>query len=744
MVSFGGYDGLYKEYKDSIYINKVDFIYVKSLNKSPFDCYVYISASSLDVEYREYIDSIYVSGTQKIVQHDSGFVLRGDGVTSDFFSLDVYGYTFVSSLDKYYPKIEQTVNISVHDVFYGYYNQVVDDYTLSVTNPTFDDDFILNENPAEICIGDLDPPFLLELVPVSGTHLIDYNSTIAFSVSDTVGGVDISSLCVTISGNNTYQTGGYNVVVNGVEQVPYVTIVGDKYKYSILYTPPLLWSANEKVTVNVFGQDLVPEIEGVPFSCTGGSPNTFNETYYLFILNYSDVGASITAVADTDSPYLDSVIPIPYTFYADSASNISFDIKDDTTGVNIDTVNVYINNIPVVIDGVSQSSEVVITDYTNYCSFVYSNLAGFEYGSVVTVRVVAEDNYSPAPNLLDYSYFFYAVSSSTLEIEDFTPAVGVTRDLENVDISAYIHDDIYDIDQTNLYLSINGETCSATIIPVYGNRYLTSTVSGITSLNDLDFYDTLVSNTHLQGITLSYPYFAGGVIISGSCSGGYVGSFDDPFYNTPTSFLVGATLEEGTVVSGTISTVLVSGINWDGKTVDSTISNVNLLSLYSIDTVAEDVVISGTIGATINYHPINDYNYGEPINVLIHAENNSSSSRVIKEELHQLLYGYDIKVFNKRFNPKTKVDVSVVSYNTSDFKNYLYNGFYFTTLDTSTKDLGASITGITPWEDITASIQPQAPVHRYGETVSVTVYVKDLVGNELGPYIFRYTIEDEP
>jgi hypothetical protein len=334
------------------------------------------------------------------------------------------------------------------------------------------------------------------------------------------------------------------------------------------------------------------------------------------------------------------------------------------------------------------------------------------------------------------------VSSSTLEIDDFTPSIGITRDLENVDISAYIHDDIYDIDQTNLYLSINGDICPATITPAYGIRNLSSTVSGVTTLNNLSFYSVSVDDTHLQGVSLSYPYFTGGTVVSGSCSLGLVGGFPDPFDNTVNSYLVDADLLTGTSISGTISTTLVSGVNWDGKTVNSTISNVDLIDYYATVS-ADNVSISGTTGATIEYHPTNNFAYDEPINVLIHAENNSSSSKVIKEQVYQLLYGYDIRVYNKSFSPKTKVDVAVRAFNNRDFKNYLYNGFYFTTVDRSSQDLTASITPIVPWVDFPGSIYPQGPIHRYGKLMEVTIYAKDLSGNEFGPYTFSYTIEEE-
>ena len=64
-------------------------------------------------------------------------------------------------------------------------------------------------------------------------------------------------------------------------------------------------------------------------------------------------------------------------------------------------------------------------------------------------------------------------------------------------------------------------------------------------------------------------------------------------------------------------------------------------------------------------------------------------------------------------------------------------------MDQPTSDISVSINGIAPWEDLGAEISPQAPVHRYGETITVEIYAEDLEGNVLGPYSFSYTIEDE-
>jgi hypothetical protein len=741
LVSAGNREDTIREVQRSIYKSKTDFIYVKSPTMSPFDCYISACSNEISHTYSEFIDTIYVSGYHKIIQHDSGFILRGDGITSDFFSLDINGVVSIVAPVLFFPKVVAYTSISVEGVFYGYYNQVVDDDVYYTSNPSFDSHHELNDNPVEICVGDLTPPSLENILPASGTHLLPVNTGISFDIVDAIGGIDLSTITLTVSGSLTYQTGGYTLISSGVEQVPYVSLTGDKNRYSIEYAPPITWGSNETVLVNVYGYDITQE-----FLCPGHTRNYFNYLYEFFINNTNDLSATITVVADTDSPYLRNQIPTPFTTYADSGSNISFDIVDDTTGIDVESLDIYINNIKVVSGGVSQLSagEISITNYGNYYTFIYGNPSSFTYNSRMIIRVVVDDNYTPAPNHTDYTYYFDVVQSSTLEIENFTPTVGVTRDLESVDISVYIHDGIYDVDQINLYLSINGDLCPAIYTPTYGIRNLTSTVSGVYTLDSISVYNTSVENTHLTDISISYPYFTGGAITGGSCSGGLSGDFPNPFANTTDTYLVSGDITSGISISGTIGTVLVSGVNWDGKTVGSTVSNVDLTGYYSTYISMGNVSISGTTGAILEYHPPNNFNYGEPIDVLVHAENKSSTAKVIREQIYRLLYGYDIKVFNRRFTPKTKVDVAIRAFNSEDFRNYLYSGFYFTTQDRSHKDLTASINCVTPWVDITGIIYPQAPVHKYGKLMTVSIYAKDLAGNEMGPYVFNYTIEEEP
>jgi hypothetical protein len=735
-----GDSGLIKEIVRSVDIDKVEFIAVKSITKSPFDAFVEVLLDSVGDSFNQLIRDASVSCVQKLIQHDSGYVLRADNTTSDYFHLDVFGYTSVVQPFYYVPKLSTVLKIVSIDDVLGNYNQIYDIFKLGVTNPSSG----LEDNPTSICVGDLVEPSLENVSPAQSAHLVTDSESISFDVVDAIGGVDKSSVYITVSGNQTPQAGGISVVEAGVAQNEATQFNGTKYRYSFLYNPPIDWASNETVTITITGTDLVPEVGGSPFSCYEGDPNPFGDEWYYQVENKNDFSCSIVAVADSSAPYLENIFPLPFYGYNAYDGNISFDIVDDLSGVDLNTVDIYINGSKVIDSGSSVNSGAALTGIFSRYSFSFDNTSGFSYGSRVVVRVVASDLYSAAPNILDYEYYYDVVDDGSLVIENFLPEVGITWNPETVDISVDVKDLTYDVDGSATYLSINGTICSAAVADLWDNRYLTATVSGITSLsgtwiNDANVYESTITNASIAGSLLS-----GGSILAGSGVGGYVGGWSDPFSNTISGSLISSYLYEGVVTSGTIETVLVSGINWDGKYTNSTVTDIDLSSFYSTSTSCSGLVISGTVGKRLTYHPPNDFNYGSPINVLVHGENLSSVSKVIKEQEYRLLYGYNVKSFDSDFGHNEQINVFVSAKNREFFTNELNQGFYFFTIDQPSENLGASINGIAPWENFPASIEPQAPVHKYGKLMVIELYAEDVNGNILGPYSFSYTIEEAP
>lgn len=730
LPSFGGDSCGLSERVKQYYIDQEEWVIVKSLEKGDFNFDILVHTNFFLGNYTQFLDYDYINGLYLVLQRRSGFVTRGEDVTSQYFSLDVFCTFPIIMHSLFSPKFLVNEKIIVEDTLSSEWSEIK---------------YEAPEGEEDVCVGDLTPPSLENVSPTEYSHLNSLTGNLYFDVVDSIGGVDKSSIYVTVSGNITSQPEGIDIVSAGVP-IEQASLIGTDERYSLVYTPTNPWSNNEVVFVTVTGCDNVPDgPDDSPFSCLTGDPNTFGSTWYYQVLDSSDFTASINAIADDGSPYLYGESPTPFFGGIPADTDISFYIKDDLSGVDLSSVFVYINDIVVVRNGTAVGSSISISSSPGGYYFKYTSVSLFSYGSRVSVRVVADDLYSFAVNSLDYTYFFDIVGDGTLRIENFYPEVGVTWDPENIDISVDVIDEVYDVSESGLYLSINGQQVPAYTTTLYGNINLYTTFSGISTISGSVLEGVSLTNASMLGVSVVGSSVFGGSLYSGYFNGvGSFGGLEYPFCTSLSGVPVYGGVSSGALASGVLNTTLVSGVNWDGSYVSSTITNVELVEVYSSAVTSSGTVISGSVGRRLGYHPDNDFNYSGVISVLVHGENASCAAPVTVEKVYQLFHGYNVKVYDREFNHSSRVNVFVGALNTESFTNELSYGYYFTTIDQPYNDVNASITGIAPWVELGADINPQAPVHRYGETVEVEVYVEDVEGNALGPYTFTYTIEEAP
>lgn len=541
----------------------------------------------------------------KYGQFNSGALPRLPWTYSDLYVFDVVSsYTFYNKL--VIQMLEFTTSkLKQASVKYGYKNLVDTDYYTTISGSV------------DICEGDEEPPFITYHDPVaSGIKLRPRNQDISFSLSDAVGGVDLSSVYVDIESTTS---GTYSIVAAGVDQTGgLVSVEGTSDSYKFTYSPGFLWDYNDLVTVTISGSDLPPMVGGDPFYCGAAKVNTFIGDVKFKVLNEEDFSASITALPDTAPPYISYTSPISGSLGNSVLDPLRFGVADDLTGVDLSSLQVYVNSEKIVGDGVPSSSETVISGSRSEYHVTYLPAAGFTYGSDVVVDVEAQDLAQNSPNVLSTSYNLSYIIDSTLSIGNLKPPVGTSVNLADVDISVDITDNTYGVSLPQTYLKVNG-----------------------------------------------------------------------------------------TVVSGT-STVLASGVR-------------------------------------LSYHPPNDFAYDRPINVLVHAVNGNVTAPVVKDELYTLFYGMRVYYPNEdKFRHADRVDVYLRARNNFEVYNHLSSGYFFTSYTQPSSDLGASIQGIVPWEDLSASLSVVGPEHHYGRLVTVEFYVRDYNGHELGPYTFSYTVEDKP
>lgn len=541
----------------------------------------------------------------KTAQFNPGVLPHWPGVTSELFAYDVFcGFPVYKRLVSH---VLTHTGASLRQVgsVDSFGNLVQTDRYTTITD---------DQN---LCVGDFVPPYItLHSPTVSGAHVRPRDQIIDFSLSDPVGGVDLSTVYVTAFST---ASGTIPLLEAGADQTGgRVSVVGDSSSYRITYTPPFLWAYNDRVLVTITGSDAPPLVGGDPFFCGGGGVNEFVGDIPFQVLNLEDFSATISGVGDTDPPYLTELSPGSGTSGNNVAAPVVLSIADSITGVDLSSLEVVVNGVLVVTAGAALTSSTWVAGTPAKYTVAHYSPTAFTYGDTIEVSVYAKDRVYAAPNILDTSYEFSCISDSTLIVENFLPPVGTSKNPELLDISVDIRDDTYGVTADSCHLVIDGATISGTQSP------------------------------------------------------------------------------------------LASGIQ-------------------------------------IVYHPENDFISAQPIRVVVHAVNGNTAAPVVRDVLYTLYPGYRVAQFNTApFEHDSAVEVFVRARNMAVFPRDLSEGYFFTTYSQPSVSLGAEIVADNPTSNISAQLNVIAPEHRYGQTVTVTFYLKDLDGHELGPYTFTYTIEDSP
>ena len=106
-----------------------------------------------------------------------------------------------------------------------------------------------------------------------------------------------------------------------------------------------------------------------------------------------------TIVKDYLGPYLENLVPDINAIDVSPNTNIQFDIRDDGSGIDIDTLEVTINSLIVPPQSLNKVT-------TKYYRASYTPHTLLRYGTEVVVNVRVSDLADP-PNWLNYGYRFY-------------------------------------------------------------------------------------------------------------------------------------------------------------------------------------------------------------------------------------------------------------------------------------------------------------------------------------------------
>ena len=134
---------------------------------------------------------------------------------------------------------------------------------------------------------------------------------------------------------------------------------------------------------------------------TAPSPNRITTNYYFSV------------IPDYKSPYLDNLSPSREQSNVDIDTDIYFEIKDTGAGVDIDSLEMYVNSRVAV-----PTSIIKVSDY--HYKVTYNPTTNFFYGKRIEVGVVVDD-LSDNDNWLNDRYAFYTADSEGVYFTNFEP-----------------------------------------------------------------------------------------------------------------------------------------------------------------------------------------------------------------------------------------------------------------------------------------------------------------------------------
>lgn len=259
---------------------------------------------------------------------------------------------------------------------------------------------------------DIKGPQLQNIFPAPYSTFNNTLTNVGFNIVDLESTtINQSSLYIYI--NDVILVSGGNITCPPASGTVSLTQQTD-YRYIFLYTPLVGFSSDYAITISGKVEDN--------YYVSSGNLTNFN--YWFKVWKTSDLGATIFALPDVQSPYLLDLDP--YSGQNQVGPNISpvLTIKDDHTGV-------LLNSIILKMDGnvIFSGLENILPDYANVTYINSHNNLGvdltinpidsYDFNKEVNIEVYATDKYTLNPNILNTSYNFKTIDNTHLIVEDF-------------------------------------------------------------------------------------------------------------------------------------------------------------------------------------------------------------------------------------------------------------------------------------------------------------------------------------
>lgn len=170
-------------------------------------------------------------------------------------------------------------------------------------------------------------------------------------------------------------------------------------------------------------------------------------------------------MADLTPPFLESQDPAPGTSGNLPTTNVFFRIVDTSAGVDLNTINVFVDDQVAVSGGVFLPDfdgpvSVISPEGLNFAVMI-DPVDLFAFGSKVDVQATAND-LSVLQNLMDEEYSFFITDDTTVDITapELTlkqPPPGTGGALTDTDIDFIIEDKESGVDLFSIEVRVNGQ-----------------------------------------------------------------------------------------------------------------------------------------------------------------------------------------------------------------------------------------------------------------------------------------------
>ncbi len=278
-----------------------------------------------------------------------------------------------------------------------------------------------------IFVEDAIPKFYSEKNPAS-TNVWVRLRPFAFSLN-------ISSLRMWVREISYYGDTGYREVTDSIS-IDTFDAGGGNLGLEVTYNPGVDFYHNSLVYIRIEVYDIAPD------------PNFIYTEYWFKV------------IPDYKAPYVNNLAPDVNDIGVSIHTTISFDIIDDATGVDIDSLECLLNSRRMkpedtIIERVSRYHYKV--SYTPPESLYYNK----DYK--VTIKV---NDLAPEKNALNYSYNFYTIESSGITIIDEFPSMckaGMDR-FQSIKVTLLASGD--GIDANSVYMQVSDKNVNPKKIPI--------------------------------------------------------------------------------------------------------------------------------------------------------------------------------------------------------------------------------------------------------------------------------------